>query len=176
MNGTGLNGNTKPPDPSIIPEFFGDTMLVNGTVYPKVAVEPKRYRLRLLNATNARFLNLQLYVADGSANGITLNAATGVPTNAFGPNFRVLGTEGGFLKNPVDVSSHVPFNPVTLGGSLITGPAEHWDIIVDFTAFAGKSLILYNDAPGPFPVGDSRNDYFPGLNVKGNPVNGTTLP
>lgn len=150
-----------PPDPSVIPEFFGDTMLANGTVYPKVAVEPKRYRIRFLNACNARFLNLQLYAADGSANGITLNAATGIPTNASGPSFRVLGTEGGFLQNPVDVPSNVPFNPVTLTGSLITGLAERWDMLVDFSAFAGNSLILYNDAPAPYPEGDPRNDYFP---------------
>ncbi len=174
MNGNGLSGNTVPPDPSVIPEFFGDTMLVNGTVYPKVAVEPKRYRLRILNATNARFLNLQLYVDDGSANGITLNAATGIPTNAGGPSFRVLGTEGGFLQNPVDVPSNVPFNPITLGGSLVTGLAERWDVIVDFTAFKGKRIILYNDAPAPFPIGDPRNDYFPGWNVKGNAVNAAT--
>jgi spore coat protein A len=176
MNGNGPNGPAGPPDPSVIPEFFGDTMLANGTVYPKVAVEPKRYRIRFLNACNARFLNLQLYVADSSANGITLNAATGIPTNAPGPSFRVLGTEGGFLQNPVDVPSNIPFNPVTLTGSLITGLAERWDMLIDFSAFAGKSLILYNDAPAPFPVGDPRNDYFPLLNVKGNPVNAATPP
>ena len=86
------------------------------------------------------------------------------------------GTEGGFLQNPVDVTSNVPFNPVTLTGSLITGLAERWDMLIDFSAFAGKSLILYNDAPAPYPVGDPRNDYFPLLNVKGNPVNAATLP
>jgi spore coat protein A len=176
MNGNGLSGNTAPPDPSIIPEFFGDTMLANGTVHPKVAVEPKRYRIRFLNACNARFLNLQMYVADASPDGITLNAATLLPTNAPGPSFRVLGTEAGFLQNPTNVPSNVPFNPVTMTGSLITAPAERWDMLIDFSAFAGKSLILYTDAPAPFPIGDPRNDYFPGLNVKGNPVNAATLP
>jgi spore coat protein A len=170
------SGAVPAQDPSVIPEFFGDTMLANGTVYPKIAVEPKRYRIRFLNACNARFLNLQLYVADGSTDGITLNAATGAPTNSPGPTFRVLGTEAGFLPNPADVPSNVPFNPVTLTGSLITGPAERWDMLIDFTSFAGKSLILYNDAPAPFPVGDPRNDYFPLFNVKGNPVNATTIP
>ena len=163
-----------PPNPSVIPEYFGDTMLANGTVYPKVAIEPKRYRLRILNATNARFLNLQLYVADGSPNGITLKAGTGVPTNSAGPTFRVIGTEGGFLQNPVDVPSNVPFNPVTLGGSLITGLAERWDVLVDFSGFAGKKVILYNDAPAPFPDGEPESDYFPGWNTKDNPVNATT--
>ena len=80
-------GGAPLPDPSVIPEFFGDTMLVNGTAFPSVAVEPRRYRLRLLNACNARFLNLQLYIADGSANGITLDA-NGVPTNAAAMSIR----------------------------------------------------------------------------------------
>jgi spore coat protein A len=156
-------GNTPPiPDPSCIPEMFGDTMLANGTVYPEATVEARRYRIRLLNACQARFLNLQLYVDDGSADGITLNAATLAPTNAKGPDFLVLGTEGGFLSKPALVRSNVPFNPATMKGSLVTAPAERFDVLIDFTGFAGKKVILYNDAPAPFPVGDPRNDYFPG--------------
>lgn len=155
-------GNTLPiPDPSCIPEMFGDTILANGTVYPEATVEARRYRLRVLNATQGKFLNLQLYVDDGSADGITLNAALN-PTNAKGPDFLVIGTEGGFLSKPVNVASNIPFNPVTMRGSLVTGPAERWDIIVDFSGFVGKDVILYNDAPAPFPMGDPRNDYFPG--------------
>jgi len=33
---------------------------------------------------------------------------------------------------------------------------------VDFSGFAGKKVILYTDTPAPFPMGDPRNDYFPG--------------
>ncbi len=161
-----LTGNKKgkgaPPDPSIVPEFFGDTMLANGTVYPEATVEARRYRLRILNACQARFLNLQLYVDDGTADSITLNPATLTPTNPKGPDFLVLGAEGGFLPKPALVPSNVPFNPVTLAGSLITAPAERWDLIVDFSGYAGQKVILYNDAPAPFPIGDPRNDYFPG--------------
>ncbi len=167
-----------PPDPSCIPEFFGDTMLANGTVYPEVQVEARRYRLRMLNACNARFLNLQLLVDDGSADGITLNAKTLLPTNAaYNPpastglapfSCRVIGTEGGFLPNPVDVPLNVPFNPVLFNGSLLMAPAERTDVIIDFTGYVGQKLILYNDAPAPFPVGDPRNDYFPG--APKNPV------
>lgn len=188
MQGNLNGGNLTPPDPSVIPEFFGDTMLVNGTAFPKAAVEPRRYRLRLLDACNARFLNLQLYVADGSANGITLNAATGVPTNAAalcdpnnpGRSAAVLqiGTEAGFLPRPVSIPTNVPFNPVTFAGSLIVAPAERPDILLDFSAYKGQSIILYNDAPAPFPMGDPRNDYFPGFNgggqTGGNPVNALT--
>jgi len=179
-------GKLAPPNPSVIPEFFGDTMLVNGTVFPKATVEARRYRLRLLNACNARFLNLQLYVADGSPDGITLNPATGIPTNVpalcdpnspgLAANVLQIGTEGGFLPKPVKVPTNLPFNPVTLTGSLIVAPAERPDLLIDFSAYAGKSIILYNDAASPFPIGDPRNDYFPLWNVKANPVNGLTVP
>ncbi len=164
-----LNGpKGKTPNPSVIPEFFGDTMLANGTVYPEATVEPRRYRLRVLNACNARFLNLQMYVDDGSADSITLNPLTLAPTNPKGPDFLVLGTEGGFLPKPVLVPSNLPFNPLTMGGGLITAPAERWDIIVDFSTFAGQNIVLYNDAPAPFPMGSPLNDYFPG--AVGNPI------
>lgn len=39
-------------------EFFGDTPVVNGVAYPYLEVEPRRYRLRFLNGSNARFYNL----------------------------------------------------------------------------------------------------------------------
>ncbi len=55
-----------PPNPSAIPEFFGDTILVNGTVYPTLEVEQRQYRFRLLNACNARFLNPRLVYAQGN--------------------------------------------------------------------------------------------------------------
>ncbi len=177
------NGIYPLPDPSCIPEMFGDTMLVNGMTFPKYAVEARRYRIRLLNACNARVLNLQLFVANpADNNGITLNLKTGLPTNAAfnnaaaggTPNFLVIGNEAGFLLKPVLVPSSLPFNPATFGGSLTAAPAERYDLIIDFSAYAGQTIILYNDAPAPYPVGDPRNDYFPGWNVNANPVNGLT--
>ncbi len=190
-------GHPALPDPSCVPEFFADTMLVNGTAFPQVTVEARRYRLRLLNACNARFLNLQLYVDDGSRNGITLNHK-GKPRNldfvnaATGDSsFLQIGTEGGFLPHPVKVPCNVPIvvpeedangsvDPSKVVKSLLVAPAERPDLIVDFRHYAGRSVILYNDAPAPFPMGDDRYDYFPGFNVGsgvdgvGNPVNGTT--
>ncbi|RYL91632.1 multicopper oxidase family protein [Sporolactobacillus sp. THM19-2] len=47
-------------DVSIVPEFFGDTLLVNGKVHPCLRVEPRKYRFRLLNAANSRFFRLKL--------------------------------------------------------------------------------------------------------------------
>lgn len=45
---------------SVVPEFFGDTILVNGKVHPYVNVEPRKYRFRLLNAANSRFFRIKL--------------------------------------------------------------------------------------------------------------------
>jgi len=41
-----------------IGEYFGDVMLVNGKVWPYLDVEPRMYRFRILNGSNARILNL----------------------------------------------------------------------------------------------------------------------
>jgi FtsP/CotA-like multicopper oxidase with cupredoxin domain len=159
-----FSGSLMMPDPSCIPEMFGDTMLVNGTVYPVQTVEARRYRLRVLNACQAKFLNLQLFVADNSPDGITYSNQ-GVPLNAPGPGFTVIGTEGGFLPKPVTVPAVQPFTPAMLTAgapTMLTAPAERWDLLVDFSGFAGKSVILYTDAPSPFPMGDPRNDYYAG--------------
>ena len=45
---------------------------------------------------------------------------------------------------------------------LLLGPAERADVIVDFSQYAGQTLILYNDAPAPVPAFDSRTDYYTG--------------
>jgi spore coat protein A len=48
------------PDAPWIPEFFGDTILVNGQILPYLKVEPRKYRFRLLNCSNARHFYLSL--------------------------------------------------------------------------------------------------------------------
>ena len=101
----------------------------------------------------------------------------GVPNpNTRGPAFIQIGTEGGFLPAPVVL----PNQPVVWntdptmfnfgnvlqqsegGGTLFLGPAERADVIVDFSNFAGKTLILYNDAPTAFPALDPHYDYYTG--------------
>jgi spore coat protein A, manganese oxidase len=180
------------PPVSTVPEFFSDIALVNGAPYPTIALPPRRFRFRLLNGSQARFYNLQLYVADGSADGITL-APNGdsdnngnpvlAPTNPPGPAFIQIGNEAGFLPAPALfwngkdnhnsnnvigyklASNFGPADP-TLGNvnryNLVMAPAERPDVIIDFRGFEGQKLILYNDAPAPFPGGDIRNDYYGG--------------
>ena len=141
-----------PPEPSAMPEFFGDTILVNGTVSPYLVVEQRQYRFRMLNACNSRFLNPRLVYA---------KAKRGVDTTEpdltnLGPGFIQIGTEGGFLPAPV------MFNGLRQP-QLLLAPAERADLIVDFrNVKAGQILILYSDAPSPFPMGDPANDYYPG--------------
>ncbi len=54
--------------------------------------------------------------------------------------------------------------------SLLLAPAERGDVIVDFSKFAGKTLILYNDAPAAFPARVPGYDYYTGAS------DGLTLP
>ena len=193
-----------------------DTMLVNGTAYPTVTVNPQAYRFRILSAGNDRFLNLQWYLADDTyaptdpgfgkevkmvpsalrescSATVTTNCvctATDAPAGCFpdtwpadgreggvpdpamrGPAWVQIGTEGGFLPGPV-VRPNIPvtwnYDPTTFdignvnGGALILAPAERADVIVDFSQFAGKTLILYNDAPTAFPALVPQYDYYTG--------------
>ncbi len=56
---TGTPFPSLPDGPSIIAEFFGNFILVNGMVWPVLEVEPKKYRLRILNGSDSRFYVLK---------------------------------------------------------------------------------------------------------------------
>ena len=183
-------------------EAFNDTPLVNGTVYPKTTVDPKTYRFRILNAANDRFWNLSWYVADprtGTLSEVALNpvelaaaqtdpVVSPTPDTAWspkGPNWIQIGTEGGFLPAPVVLPASPTIfitDPTRFDvgnvdhGSLLLAPAERADVIVDFSQFRGKTLILYNDAPAAYPARVPGYDYYtggPDLSPAGTP---TTLP
>ncbi len=96
----------------------------------------------------------------------------GVPdSTAKGPSWYQIGTEGGLLPNvavipPTAVGYEYGRRSITVLNvsthGLLLGPAERADVVVDFSNFAGKTLIMYNDAPAPIPAFDSRIDYFTG--------------
>lgn len=164
------------PEPSVVPEFFSDTIVVNGAVYPYAEVEPRHYRFRILNASQARFYNLQLYYASNSNDTEidlkTLEDGSVIPDPEnvkAGPFIIQIGTEGGFLPAPVVLNNppeQIAFDPETgnaIKYNLLIAPAERADLIIDFSNVpVGSKLILYNDAPAPFPGGDDRNDYYAG--------------
>jgi len=96
----------------------------------------------------------------------------GVPDpTTMGPDWIQIGTESGFLPKPA-VFSQQPITWVTdvtlfnAGNvdkhTMLLAPAERSDVVLDFSAYAGKTLILYNDAPAAFPAGDPRYDYYTG--------------
>jgi FtsP/CotA-like multicopper oxidase with cupredoxin domain len=89
-----------------------------------------------------------------------------------GPDWVVIGSEGGFLPAPAVVDgqqvttwiidpTRFDFGNVDKH-SLLLAPAERADVIVDFSQFAGQTLILYNDAPAAFPARVASYDYYTG--------------
>jgi spore coat protein A len=109
------------------PEFFGDQPVVNGALYPFLEVEPRPYRLRILNNANSRFFNLYLNLSPRPIDVPRL-----VPLEQ-------IGSDGGFLPKASTLNK------------LLLGPAERADVIVDFSALDGKTVTLTNDAPAPYP-------------------------
>ncbi len=115
------------PDPTVAAEFFGDFILVNGMAWPKLEVEPRPYRFRLLNGSDSRFYVLEF--RDDQLNGDALS-------------FLQIGTDDGFLQNPVSLQQ------------LVIGPGERADLVVDFTD--ETAIFLRNFGPdepfGGLPV------------------------
>ena len=122
------------------PEFFGNTMVTNGRTWPKLTVEPRRYRFRLLNACNTRVLMLK----------VASNPTAPRPASAALPIW-VIGTDGGFLPRPVRLDTAT------------MAVAERMDVIIDFTGLAaGTELYLINEGPDePFGGGSPGVDFTP---------------
>ena len=72
------------PQAPWVPEVFGNAILVNGKLFPYLDVEPRKYRLRVLNGSNARTYHL-----------------------SFGNNvpFHQIGTDQGLLPAPVPLTA-----------------------------------------------------------------------
>jgi FtsP/CotA-like multicopper oxidase with cupredoxin domain len=110
------------------PEFFGNMIMVNGNTWPFLSVEQRRYRFRVLNGCQSRFLILDF------------NRIPGVEVWA-------IGNEGGFLTAPVNLTA-------TNGNRLLMGLAERADLIVDFANVPVGNHVLANVGPDePFGGG-----------------------
>jgi FtsP/CotA-like multicopper oxidase with cupredoxin domain len=106
-------------------EFFGPFTLVNGKIWPKADVEPRLYRFRVLNGSNARTYRLLL-----------LDNLGNTQSNVIWQ----IGSDQGLMQNKV------PFPE----DGLILAPAERVDLLVNFADFSGKNLYLWNTAEAPF--------------------------
>ena len=138
--------NGQPSDVSPIwnPEFFGNTIVVNGKTWPYLNVEPRRYRLRYLNGSQSRFLILRLVRATDVNDPTTWVQVPGA--------FWQIGAEQGFLPAPVQLDE------------LLMAPAERADVIMDFSTIAvpaGSGLYLVNVGPDePFGGGVPGVDFL----------------
>jgi spore coat protein A, manganese oxidase len=95
---------------------LGDVMLVNGIPWPNLQVANTRYRFRILNACNARHLELTLS-----------------PQSKMGASFTQIGSDGGLLGAPVQLRR------------VSIAPAERFDVVIDFSQFdAGTKVVLRN--------------------------------
>lgn len=106
--------------PGVEPEYsagvLGDVILVNGRPWPVANVDRARYRLRLLNASNARRYQLTLD-----------------PPPPGGNTFTQIGSDGGLLAAPVEHDA------------IEMAQAERFDVIVDFSRYApGTEVVLAN--------------------------------
>jgi spore coat protein A len=98
--------------------FYGDKILVNGAVWPYHDVKRGKYRLRLLNGSQARVYTLKLENLAAPAQNIP---------------FELVGTDGGLIAAPISLDT------ITLA------PAERLDVVVDFAGFIqGDEIALRN--------------------------------
>lgn len=97
--------------------ILGDKFPVNGVIQPFFAVEPRRYRFRLLDVGPSRFYEFFLTKLK--------NLSQSIP-------YWVIGSDGNLLPHPIQIQS-VPI-----------GPAERVDVVVDFSGFAGQTIYLEN--------------------------------
>jgi FtsP/CotA-like multicopper oxidase with cupredoxin domain len=116
------------------PEFFGNTMMVNGNTWPFQTVGQRRYRFRFLNGCQSRFLILDF----GNIPGVEVWQ---------------IGNEGGFLAAPVNITADH-------GNTLLMGLAERADMLVDFTNVPVGNYVLGNVGPDePFGGGVPGSDF-----------------
>ena len=115
-----------PVHPVWVPEFFADTPVVNGKAYPKLDAQPRRYRLRLLNGSQARFYNLHFHKVDGGD----------LP-------FWVIGSEQGLLPKPAKMFG------------LADRPRRALRRHRGLHGLRGSTVMMTNDANEPYPDGDA---------------------
>jgi suppressor of ftsI/bilirubin oxidase len=110
---TGSPGIYAPASTDELFGWYGDAPHVNGVVRPYHDVAARRYRLRVLNASNARTYRLAFRRDDGTATP-----------------FELIGTDGGLLANAVPCEQ------------AFLAPAERIDVLVDFSGVAKGGFVL----------------------------------
>lgn len=110
--------------------MIGDQVTVNRIIKPFLEVEPRKYRLRIINGGPSRFYELELHADSAKKTGV--------------PPFVVIATDGNLLPEPIEADE------------LRLAVAQRHDVVVDFSRFApGDHIYLVNrlqmrvDGAGP---------------------------
>ncbi|CAI7833266.1 unnamed protein product [Closterium sp. NIES-53] len=124
--------------PNWIPEYLGDTNMVNGVVWPYLKVRPALYRFKVLGASNARFYDLKFVCAQRGDYPNFVPPLTGKVLQMI-----EIASDGGYQEKPVYMNS------------LLLTPGARHDILVDFSNLPSscKDVILQNTARAPYPGG-----------------------
>ncbi|CAI5484353.1 unnamed protein product [Closterium sp. Yama58-4] len=138
--------------------YFGNYMTVNGKVTPYMAVQRRKYRFRLINGCNARFLDLSLRATPSVSDNPSSTANSSSTTFPF----LQIASEAGYLNHPVFLRR------------ITVATGERAEVIVDFSQLpVGVTVRLKNRARAPYPGGDLPTgdlQYVMQFNVEGNPV------
>ena len=117
------NGNDAP---SIVPEFFGDHILVNGMAWPKLDVAAGDYEFRLLNGSDSRF-----YVLEVSDPNVAVH---------------LVGTDGGLLPHAITISDGDGVQESN--EFLVLAPGDRVELVFDFSKLHdGDTVNLLNVGP-----------------------------
>ncbi len=133
--------------PTALAEFFGDHMVVNGVIWPFENVEPRNYRMHLLNGTDSRFMAIQLIEVPAGATVFT-------GTEELIP-FDVIGSDQGLASSPTTVTT------------LLSEPGSRYDIIVDFKNVTPGNRVIMKNIGGDEPFGGDLVTDDPALQVYG---------
>jgi FtsP/CotA-like multicopper oxidase with cupredoxin domain len=133
--------------PTGLAEFFGDHMVVNGVIWPKMDVEPRNYRLRLLNGCDSRFLAVQFFEVPPDATDFS---------TATGPlPFDVIGSDQGLASSPTTVDT------------LLLETGSRYDVIFDFKTVTAGNRVIMKNIGGDEPFGGDLVSDDPDIQVFG---------
>jgi len=167
----GVLWTTNPEHPYWVPEFVGDTIVVNGKAWPFMNVEPRRYTFLFINGSNARTYEMSL------TDPVSKNP---------GPPLWVIGTDGGYLDTPVKIDPAAA-KPAPTVLAMMSG--ERYWVIVDFKGYEAGVVgpngapysgtwLMKNGAKTPYPAGASPQGATVGrimqFRVTGGPVTDTS--
>ncbi|KAJ4415048.1 hypothetical protein N0V82_007564 [Gnomoniopsis sp. IMI 355080] len=142
--------------------LYGDIVAVNGEPWPFLAVQPRKYRFRLINVGDSRSFQYYFTDADSSANVKNKrDTFKDDPVNQL--PFYVIGSDTGLLTNPV------------LTTTLYHSIAERYEVVFDFSPFAGQNITLRNTGDVAADTDYRFTDRVMQFQVSSEPVTDTSV-